>query len=70
MDIEGAEGEVLRSSINVLRKFKPKVIIEPHIIDGELTSKQCRQILEGIGYTVREIEQYGSDLPLVEAFFV
>ena len=67
MDIEGAEIEVLESSKDVLRKYMPKLIIEPHPVSGVMSSIKCRTILESLGYKVREIAQYGADVPLLEA---
>ena len=38
MDIEGSEIQVLKSSKEFIKKFKPKLIIEPHFINGELNT--------------------------------
>jgi FkbM family methyltransferase len=67
MDIEGGEVKVLESAKEILAKLRPKMIIEPHYIDNQLSTTACRQILESIGYTVKLIEQYGVALPLIEA---
>jgi FkbM family methyltransferase len=67
MDIEGAEIEVLESSRQLLSQVRPRLIIEPHYVNGELTADRCCAILESIGYTTQMVVQHGVSLPLIEA---
>jgi FkbM family methyltransferase len=50
LDIEGSEVAVLESSVDVLRRFRPRVIIEAHLVGGELTTVPLCRILESCGY--------------------
>lgn len=67
MDIEGAEIEVLESSKELLSQLKPRLIIEPHYVGGQLTANRCCEILEKIGYTTQIVDQQGASIPLIEA---
>jgi FkbM family methyltransferase len=67
MDIEGAEVEVLDSSGEWLSRMRPRLIIEPHVVGGVLTTDRCCSILRSIGYRTRVVGQYGGSLPLIEA---
>jgi FkbM family methyltransferase len=67
MDIEGAEIEVLKASQDVLSQLKPRLIIEPHYVDGVMSTDRCRDILLGCGYRVDVISQTGLSTPLIEA---
>jgi FkbM family methyltransferase len=68
MDIEGAEAWVLPQSVEVLKRCRPKLIIEPHLICGVSTAPALQSLLESIGYHCELIEQYGfRTLPLLAA---
>lgn len=67
MDIEGAEVEVLDSSGEWLSRIRPRLIIEPHMVGGVLTTDRCCSILQSIGYRTRIVDQSGVSLPLIEA---
>jgi FkbM family methyltransferase len=67
MDIEGAEIEVLESSMKLLSQLKPRLVIEPHYVNGELTTARCCEVLQGIGYKTEVVVQHGVSLPLIEA---
>lgn len=67
IDIEGAETGVIRTSETVLRSLRPRVVIEPHIVGGELNAAELTGLLEGYGYSCQTIEQFGVTLPLVTA---
>lgn len=67
MDIEGAEVAVLRSATDFLRANRPRLIIEPHAIDGEMTTGEITEILQGCGYRVEVLSQGSQDWPLVSA---
>ena len=67
MDIEGAEIEVLESSKDLLSQLRPRLIIEPHFVDGQLTTKRCCSILEEIGFATHLVSQTGVTIPLIQA---
>jgi len=67
VDIEGAEIEVLESSKDLLSQLRPRIIIEPHFVDGQLTTERCCAILEEIGFATRLVPQTGYPIPLIEA---
>jgi FkbM family methyltransferase len=67
MDIEGAEEKVLSSSSDLFKRFKPRLIIEPHIVDRRLSDIAVVKILKEFGYRCDLLEQYGVKLPLVTA---
>ena len=47
IDIEGAEVQVLESSQHLLSQFRPRMMIEPHLIEGQMTTDRCCAILKG-----------------------
>jgi FkbM family methyltransferase len=67
IDIEGGEIEVLESSRDVLLRYTPKIIVEPHHVSGALSTEKCCTILREIGYQITLIEQFGSSIPLIAA---
>ena len=67
IDIEGGEIEVLQSSRDVLLRYTPKIVVEPHYVGGELSTEKCCAILRESGYQVTLIEQFGSSTPLIAA---
>ena len=68
MDIEGSEIEVLKSAENFLIKYKPRLIIEAHIVKGILTTNDICAILEKYKYSWEIIPQAGLPLPLIYAY--
>ncbi len=67
IDIEGGEIEVLESSKDVLLRYTPKIVVEPHYVGGELSTEKCCGILRESGYQVTLMEQFGSSIPLIAA---
>jgi FkbM family methyltransferase len=67
IDIEGGEVEVLKASAGFLSALGARLIVEPHLIRGELCTEQCRRILEKTGYKVRVRDKVGESHPLIEA---
>jgi FkbM family methyltransferase len=68
MDIEGAEMEVLRGAEAFLKRHRPRMVIEPHVVDGKMCTQRLQQLLEGYGFSTRQIGQGSiSDWPLVVA---
>ncbi len=69
MDIEGAEEEVLLGAEAFLRQFRPKVMVEPHVVLGVFSTDAVVRILQSYGYKVEIVRQFGVDLPLIQAEF-
>jgi FkbM family methyltransferase len=67
VDIEGGEVEVLQASAGFLNGMKARLIVEPHVVMGELCTERCRRMLESVGYKVRVREKVGESAPLIEA---
>lgn len=67
MDIEGAELALIMQSTDFITRYWPHFVIEPHFINGTLTSVPIVECLEGLGYTCVLIEQHGLSLPLITA---
>jgi FkbM family methyltransferase len=66
-DIEGAEAVVFEDA-KFFERCKPRIIIEPHIVEGRETTKKCEADLKTYGYSVRRIQQSGVNLPLLECY--
>lgn len=64
-DIEGAEA-VIFSDQTFFHRFRPRIIIEVHIVDGKLTTAACERHLGALGYDCRLVAQHGVHLPLLE----
>lgn len=62
-DVEGAELHIFNSDF--LRDFRPKIIIEPHIVNGVLCHNEVSSRLRALDYRTECIQQTGVTLPLV-----
>jgi len=67
MDIEGAEKDAILGSREFLTKYRPKLVIEPHYVDGVLSSELIVPFLTDIGYNCSEIASTGDTRPLIAA---
>jgi FkbM family methyltransferase len=67
IDIEGAEEEVILAARAFLVQYRPKLIIEPHFVDGILSANAVMEVLRGYGYRAELMEQFGVELPLIYA---
>lgn len=67
IDIEGSERDLLAGSRSFFEKYRPKMVIEPHIVDGTLVTKSVIDALESYSYECETIEQFGVDIPLIVA---
>jgi len=67
MDIEGAEVEAIKASESVLKRFAPKLVIEPHRIAGRLTTEAVCALLSTWDYQCEILAQGALDLPLIYA---
>lgn len=64
MDVEGAELGILRSGTGTLAKFHPRLFIEDHtlvypFVAAMESTRRIRELLEGLGYAVREVPYEG-----------
>ena len=57
MDVEGAELEVLLGARDTIERCSPKLLIELHHFDGDVTAHPVPGLLTSCGYQVRWIEQ-------------
>jgi FkbM family methyltransferase len=67
IDIEGAEIEVLEHAARWLTGRKARLIVEPHHVNGTLSTDRCVAVLERAGFSVRLTEQVGVFPPLILA---
>lgn len=67
IDIEGAETEVLEKADTVLKRFNPKLIVEPHHVNGVSNFDRLQKLLTQHGYGIEVSYQAGSELPLILA---
>jgi FkbM family methyltransferase len=70
VDIEGGEIEMLRNSVGFLSRMKTKLIVEPHMVAGSMSTKTCCELLESAGYAVRIRGQVGESAAMIEAVAV
>jgi FkbM family methyltransferase len=66
-DVEGAEAVIFEDA-KFFERCKPRIIIEPHIVEGTETTRKCEADLKNYGYSVRRIQQSGVTLPLLECY--
>lgn len=64
-DIEGAEAFIFENS-DFFTRFKPKILVETHIVNGQFCDLICIEQLAKYGYSYRRITQSGLELPLLE----
>lgn len=64
-DIEGAESVVFEDK-EFFNSFRPRIIVEPHIVNGRLTIDKVIADLSLYGYKCKSIRQEGVELPLIE----
>ncbi|MDB5619758.1 FkbM family methyltransferase [Tardiphaga sp.] len=63
-DIEGGEVAIFDQP-EFFARFKPKIVIECHDLQGANTSTICEAVLGKFGYTFQLVEQHGYPLPLL-----
>lgn len=66
-DIEGGESVVFNDQ-EFFERFRPRIIIEPHIVDGIMTTNTCIKQLLNYGYQCKVIPQHGANYPLIECY--
>jgi FkbM family methyltransferase len=50
IDIEGAEIEVIKQSLPLLKRLKPPIVMESHRVDNQHSAAVCGELLHSIGY--------------------
>jgi FkbM family methyltransferase len=68
MDIEGAEMVVLKGARNFLTRHQPRLIIEPHYIDGTLVTDELCGLMRSYGFKTELLSQDSEYWPLVLAY--
>ena len=64
-DIEGAESVIFSDEV-FFKRYRPKIIIETHPLDGVSTAEKCIADLTRLGYHCKTVAQLGVELPLLE----
>ena len=67
VDIEGAELLVVPQSAEFLTKYKPRLIIEGHAVNGVSTIEPLVEFLHSVGYETHVESQPGLTLSLILA---
>jgi FkbM family methyltransferase len=67
VDIEGCEVEMLESSAGFLKRVQARLIVEPHFVNGSISTGRCCELLESAGYKVRVRQKVGESEALIEA---
>ena len=63
-DVEGAESVIFGDG-QFFARFRPRIIIEVHRVDGTLTTQRVESDLAQHGYKFELVDQLGSTLPLL-----
>ena len=66
-DVEGAEAVIFNDD-DFFAKFKPRIIVEVHFVDGQMTTAAVENTLRKYGYKFNLIEQHGVVLPLLHCY--
>jgi FkbM family methyltransferase len=66
-DVEGAEIHIFDDD-KFFDKYKPRILLETHIVNGEFCDLICIEKLAKFGYKYKQIKQFGLDLPLLEFY--
>lgn len=66
-DVEGAEAVIFEDA-RFFERFRPRIIIETHLVNNLETTDKCIEDIEVYGYTCNEIHQDGVTLPLLECY--
>lgn len=66
-DVEGAEAVIFEDG-EFFDKFRPRIIIEPHLVSGKVTTEKCINDLSKFGYRCELINQTGVTLPLLQCY--
>ena len=65
-DVEGAESAVFEDA-EFFAKFRPRILVETHMVGGASTAERVTQLLTSYGYTCRPVELHQiAGLPILE----
>lgn len=64
-DVEGAESLIFEDQ-DFFAQFSPRIIVETHTVDGDLTTEKVKRDLEKFGYSFNLVPQPGVPFPLLE----
>jgi FkbM family methyltransferase len=60
IDVEGAEYDVLAGSLNVIKNYKPKILLSTHEAHVTGIEEKCLQFLDEVNYSYLKIENDAS----------
>lgn len=66
-DIEGAEALIFNDE-QFFSTFKPRIIVEVHMVNGVETTAAVTAALQRYGYQCQRVVQHGVELPLLECY--
>ena len=67
VDIEGAELNLIPKSVDFLRRYRPRLLVEPHLIQGRCTTGVVTKTLSDLGYVLTTIDHRGVPVPFIAA---
>jgi FkbM family methyltransferase len=71
MDIEGGELNVIKNSFEFFKKNNyPRLVIEPHFVNGKFNLDNICKTLESYGYKIKLVSQGIGQCQLISAFFI
>lgn len=65
VDVEGAEAVIFEDNA-FFQRFKPKIIIETHVVDSRETIEKCVSDLSAYGYECKRVTASNTCIPLLE----
>jgi FkbM family methyltransferase len=67
LDVEGSEGPILGAAARFIERYRPRIIVEVHFVQGVRSDPDVIRILESHGYDIEVLDQAGLALPLLFA---
>lgn len=67
LDVEGSEGPILGAAAGFIERYRPRMIVEVHFVQGVRSDPEVIRILEGQAYAIEVLDQAGLALPLLFA---
>jgi FkbM family methyltransferase len=69
IDIEGSEFPALKGAAETLKRCKPALLIETHVVDGKATADDVVEFLHNVGYEKITVEDTYYGLPFIRAIY-
>ncbi|HEV7287950.1 FkbM family methyltransferase [Sphingomonas sp.] len=63
-DIEGGEAFIFEDR-DFFARYSPRIVVEPHLVDGRMSTEKVTRDLEAFGYRCETVPQLGSEIPLL-----